>query len=442
MGLLTRLASRWSRSNAQPGVGNPPQGGQITPSGVSQPQGAPPASPPRKTLTQLEQELEAQSQVLRTYRHQPSTPPPRRRGGVVTKVMWTAILLGLPVGIVWFANLPYAPIRGPVARTAPILLLPSYMSIDSNFREAIALVEQADQLISNPTSAADIDLGGQLVEQAQEKLDKLPVWFLYDHPYYDYWWYTSRFSVGGFNAARARVGELQAKTFQEKNAQNALFSAEQALNTAKQQYQQATTSGDKLLAVQQWRAALDQFQQISGQTLAGKTAQQKFVAYERDFKEIVGLAAGNEQVAIQIEAAKGFAMKAAQLSQNPPHSVAHWTEVIGLWQEAISILERIQPTDPEGFAVAQESLATYKANVAQIRIRLASEQEAVRNFETAQREIQALNARTNLSTPDAVSSIQGILNLLNRIQDGTTVYKDAELLRIYATDRLNELQPQ
>ncbi|HEY9648143.1 MAG TPA: hypothetical protein V6C88_17335 [Chroococcidiopsis sp.] len=442
MGLLTRLASRWSRSNAQPGVGNPPAGGQITPSGASQPQPVPPASPPRKTLTQLEQELEAQSQVLRTYRHQPSTPSPRRRGGVVKKVMWTAILLGLPVGIVWFANLPYAPIRGPVARTAPILLLPSYMSIDSNFRQAIALVEQADQLISNPTSAADIDLGGQLVEQAQEKLDKLPVGFLYDHPYYDYWWYTSRFSVGSFNAARARVGELQAKTFQEKNAQNALFTAEQALTTAKQQYQQATTSGDKLLAVQQWRAALDQFQQISGQTLAGKTAQQKFVAYERDFKEIVGLAAGNEQVAIQIEAAKGFAREAAQLSQNPPHSVAHWTEVIGLWQEAISILERIQPTDPEGFSVAQESLATYKANVAQIRIRLASEQEAVQKFETAQREIQALNARTNPSTTEVVSSIQGILYLLNEIQDGTTVYKDAEVLRIYATNRLNELQPQ
>ncbi|GAB4244663.1 MAG: hypothetical protein Kow0049_34570 [Stanieria sp.] len=49
-------------------------------------------------------------------------------------------------GIIWLINLPYPMIRRPVARTAPILLLPSYLSIDHNYPQAIAKVEQADQL--------------------------------------------------------------------------------------------------------------------------------------------------------------------------------------------------------------------------------------------------------------------------------------------------------
>jgi hypothetical protein len=58
----------------------------------------------------------------------------------------------MPVGVVWLANLPYPVIRRPVARTAPILLLPSYMSVEANYRQAIASVEQAEQLIENATS--------------------------------------------------------------------------------------------------------------------------------------------------------------------------------------------------------------------------------------------------------------------------------------------------
>jgi hypothetical protein len=71
------------------------------------------------------------------------------------------IALGLisVTGFIWLINLPYPMIRRPVARIAPILLLPSYISMDDNYRKAVTLVEQADQLINQATSLADLDLG-------------------------------------------------------------------------------------------------------------------------------------------------------------------------------------------------------------------------------------------------------------------------------------------
>ncbi|MGF1459518.1 MAG: hypothetical protein ACFBSG_10880 [Leptolyngbyaceae cyanobacterium] len=52
-------------------------------------------------------------------------------------------------------------IRWPVAKTLPIVLLPSYFSMDHHYRQAIANVTQADQLINQATSAQDIALRGR-----------------------------------------------------------------------------------------------------------------------------------------------------------------------------------------------------------------------------------------------------------------------------------------
>jgi hypothetical protein len=220
------------------------------------------------------------------------------------------------------ANLPYPVIRRPVAQKAPILLLPSYMDIDSHYRQAIASVEQAQQLIENPTSAADLDLGEQKVNEAQNHLDALPITFLNDWSEYRYWWYDSRFSIYGFNSARTKVGQLKAKVFQEKNAQTLLTDSEQALLKAKQQYQHSSTPTDKQVAIASWREAIDRLEQVPGVTLAGKAAQAKLENYQRDFKEVAGLAAGNERISTLIAAARQFSWQAAKAGQNPPHTVA------------------------------------------------------------------------------------------------------------------------
>jgi hypothetical protein len=117
--------------------------------------------------------------------------------GLIAKIKWATILLGTSVGVIWVVNLPYPMIRWPVAKTVPILLLPSYISMDHNYRGAIHNLEQADQLINRATSPADIERGGEKVKTAKRNLDNLPVWFLgyYPQAYCNLFGCTWRFTV-------------------------------------------------------------------------------------------------------------------------------------------------------------------------------------------------------------------------------------------------------
>ncbi|NJN85414.1 MAG: hypothetical protein HC881_02710 [Leptolyngbyaceae cyanobacterium SL_7_1] len=352
-----------------------------------------------------------------------------------------AALLGIPVGLVWIANLPYAPIRRPIAQTAPILLLPSYISIDRNYRDALQHLQQAEQLITQATTPADLDLGERQLQQAQENLDRLPIWFLNDFPEYRHWGYGWSFQSAGFNAARGRVGNLQAKVFQEKNAQTALLASEQAIATAKQQYQQATTAVDQQVALTQWRTALNQLQLIPGQTLAGKTAQPKLVAYQTEFDQLTGQLIGSQRASSVIEAAKGFASRASQASQNPPHTVEEWMMVEQLWQEAIDALRQVPSDDLQGYGAAQAKLAEYTSNLEQIKVRRQAEAEAVRAYQQAQTETAQLQALADRLNPnEIVSRLQRIINQLERVEDGTTVYLDAQNLLLQANNKLNQVQ--
>ena len=402
--------------------------------------------PKIKSLAELEKEAEAK--YYATYPHKrPQPVPVKAKRGVLSKLIWMAILLGIPVGVVWVANLPYSIIRRPVAGTAPILLLPSYVSMDTNYREAIASVEQAEQLIEKATSPADLNLGEQKVNKAQKNLNALPIDFLNEYPEYRYWWYDSRFSIYGFNAARTKVGQLEAKVFQEKNAQTLLTDNEQGLNTAKEQYQQASTPTDKQAAIASWRSALDQLEQVPGQTLAGKTIQKKLNAYQRDFKEIVGLAAGNERVSTLIEGARQFSWQAAKAGQNPPHSVAEWQQIETLWQQAISRLEQVSKQDLTGYAEAQKLLAEYSKNLGQVKIRRQAESDSVKALEQSKNKIERLLLLASTPTTaqsvhrNTISQLQGIINELEKVQNGTTAYLKAQELLLQAKNKLNQVQP-
>lgn len=437
MGLFQRLTRPFFRQNIQQNAGI-----------VSPPSAPPLAAPPRaKSITELEREMQIQAQVqhIKTYPHQPA-PATAGQRRIFNKLIWVAILLGIPIAMLWVINLPYAPIRRPIARVAPILLLPSYISIDGNYRQAIALVEQSDQLISRPTSAADLDLGEQKVTQAQERLDAMPINLFDTFPEYRYWWYDWRFSSGHFNTTRSQVAQLKAKVFQEKNAQTALFDASQALNTAKQQYQQATTSIDKAAAIAAWQAAIDQLERIPGQTFAGKTAQQKLVADKRDFQTTAGLAAGNQRTVTMINAARQFSWEAAKAGQNPPHTVTEWLEVEKLWQQAIDRVARIPEEDLAGYAEAQKLLATYQTNLGAVRIRRQAEESAVRAIERAESQIQSLVGSTPTDASairpnEILSQLQGIITQLESVPSGTTAYLKAQELTLLAKNKLNQLQP-
>lgn len=216
--------------------------------------------------------------------------------GVLSKLKWPAIFLTTSAGVLWIANLPYPMIRWPVAKTAPILLLPSYINMDYNYRQAIASLEQAEHFIEQPTSPADFDLGEKKVKAAQKHLDALPIVFLNDWSEYKYWRYDYSFNIYQFNGYRSKLGKLEAKLFQEKNAQRLLSDSEKKLNKAKEQYQLASTPTDKQIAILAWRSALDELKQVPSQTFAGKIIQNKFDTYQQDFQAIVGLAADNAQI--------------------------------------------------------------------------------------------------------------------------------------------------
>lgn len=428
MGLLHKLASlkMFRRSP------------QVNPSPIA-PLIPTPSQP--KTLAELEQEIEAKSAQPHPIR---SAAKPHR-AGLLSKLVWTGILLGVPIGALWLVNQPYPLIRRPIARHAPILLAPSYMSMDNHYRQAISLVQQSTQLIDRATAPADIDLGAQKIEQAQASLDKLPVWIWEELPGYRYGWSSWRLSYSGFNSARAEIGRLQSKAFQERNAQTALFNAEQALSNAKSNYQQAKTVTDKQSTIAIWRTALSQLEQVSTQTLAGQTAQQKLTAYRHDFQETVGLAAGNEQAATQIEIARQYAWKAAQAGQNPPHSVAEWQQVESLWQEAIVRLKQVPADDLAGYAEAQTLLVEYQTNLGQIQIRKQTEQASVAALQTAKNRIQTLQASlpddpSRLDRNDTVSQLQGIINQLEEVKSGSTVYLEAQALLLNAKNKLDRLQ--
>jgi hypothetical protein len=396
-------------------------------------------SPPQpKSVTELERQLEEQQRL-----HIQFTQPLKSKGqrSPLKKNIVIALLLGIPIGIIWLVNLPYAVIRRPVAEIAPILLLPSYISLDYNYRLAITTLEQAQQLIDNATAPTDLDLGEQKLHQVQKSLDALPVGWVSDLFYSDYSGYDWRFSTSNFNAARAEAGRLKGKVFQGKNAQNVLFEAEQSLATAQQSYPQAKTAADRQTAIAQWQTALDQLEQIPGETLAGKSAQQKLSAYQRDFQEIVGLAAGNQHTLILISTAREYSQRAANQGQNPPHTTQEWQQIIELWEDAIAQVELISQDDLTGYAEAQKMRAEYQQNLGQIKIRLQAEEESVRTFEQAQQETAHLLAIATPTNRDyTISQLQSIINQLEQVQNGTTVYLEAQSQLLSAQNKLSQFK--
>ncbi|MEH2281838.1 MAG: hypothetical protein V7K90_11010 [Nostoc sp.] len=100
---------------------NAPNSSGIDPSAPMQKQSATPSTP--KTLAELEHEMQLERRVLKTS---PQQVHRKAKRGIGSRLIWIAILLGIPVGVIWVANQPYPVIRRPVMLHAPFLLLPSY----------------------------------------------------------------------------------------------------------------------------------------------------------------------------------------------------------------------------------------------------------------------------------------------------------------------------
>jgi len=460
MGIIDSMFAKWKNPKQGTQQGITPDIQTIEVSSSPQPPSAPQPASAMQRYQELEKELTRSPQVLSNQPvHQPvhqsvhqPVHQPKKSGGFKKfgkRLIWIGILVGIPVGIIYVVNLPYPVIRQPVAKAAPLLLLPSNMAIDANFKQGQSSVEEARQLIEAPTSAADLDRGELKLQTGKTALDAIPAWYIadwadYSRGYYG-WGYDWRFTPAGLQAARIKAGQLEAKVFQEKNAQIVLTDAEKDITMAKTVFQQAAQPIDKKMAVQNWQGAIDRLAQISPQTMAGRRAQQLVITSTRDLKEVGGLAAGNEKSLSLISAAEGFAKKAAESGRNPPHPSARWSETAKMWQEAIRLLETIPASDVQGYAEAQRQLAEYRASLAEVKVRLQNEQEAVQALDRANQNLANLWASLpkdgkDLNRNRAIGNFSAVNNELEKIKNGTTVYLQAKKVQIEVQNQLKLLQ--
>ncbi len=360
--------------------------------------------------------------------------------GMLSYLKWSAIFLTGASGLLWVVNLPYPMIRWPVAKTAPLLLLPSFISMDNNYKGSIQSLEQADQLINRATSQADIELGGKQARKAQRHLDQLPAWFLgyYPRAYCNLFSCQWKFTFDEFENARRRIARIEAKVFQEKNAFAPLQEAESALKDGKQKYKQAKNSQEREQALASIQTAIDALTEIPARTLAGKQARIKLTAHRRDFTKVSRGVAGSDRTNTVIAAAKLFAMQAAQASQNPPHSAEKWQQIAQMWSEAITRLKKVKLDNPN-YLEAQKSLVTYQNNLGIVQTRRKAESESKRALQKANQQIQQLIASPPSDSNRLKGKLQGIINLLRTVQSGTTAYTESQQLLVSAQKRLQNL---
>jgi len=236
------------------------------------------------------------------------------------------------------------------------------------------------------------------------------------------------------------VGRIEAKLFQEKNAQTQLNQAEQALLTAKQQYQQGQTARDRETALASWQAALNQLEQVPQVTLAGQTAREQARALERDFAQITRLASGGARTNTLIAAAQQYALTATQATQNPPHTASEWSEIVGLWEQAINQLKQVPVEDP-GYVEAQTLEAQYQRNLGIARTSSQAEEESVAALNQGKERIESMlnslpSDPTTVNRNQLNGQLQGIINQLSTVQPGTTAYPEAQELLKSAQKKL------
>ena len=365
-------------------------------------------------------------------------------GPAIRSTKW---LLGLTTGIaalaggLWFVNLPYPMVRWPVARTAPMLLLPSFMRMDHNYRQTIIFTEQADQLINNATSAADFALGAEKSAQAQEHLDQLPVWFLgyYPQRYCQFFSCGWRFTLDEFRNARALIGRMEAQIFQEQNALTQLDAGTSAVETAKQQYQQAQTSTEKTEALMAWQRGMDKLNEIPSETLAGAQAQTRLQAFQRDYTDLAGTAADMQQSNDFVAVAKNYGLQAAMVVQNPPHSADIWQRAEEQWHEALKVLEKVPENSPS-YVDAQSLRAQYLTYKSDIEARRRQEEQAVATIREVRQTIPQLIDQAEAGAVRGVrSQLQQVIQNLETVPGNTTVAEEAQQLKKQAQAKLNEL---
>lgn len=129
-------------------------------------------------------------------------------------------------------------------------------------------------------------------------------------------------------------------------------------------------------------------------------------------------------------------LNAVDKGKNPPHPVQVWTEVSSVWSSAIAFLEEV-PEDSPVYALAQQKLPEYRANLSTIQERISRETTSAKRLEKAMSAAKVAQARSGVaqslnSWETIYSNWQSVINQLEAIPTGTIAYqKAAQLLPSY-----------
>ncbi|MFG6103494.1 hypothetical protein U2F10_14645 [Leptothoe sp. EHU-05/26/07-4] len=337
--------------------------------------------------------------------------------------------VGAIAGSIWFLNLPYPMIRWPIAKVAPIILLPSFMQMDHHYRQAIIQTEQADQLINQATTVEDFELGSEKAAQAQEHLDNLPVWFLGYYPkrYCGLFGCGWKFTLDEFEDARALIGRMDAQIFQEQNALTVLETTSNQVVEARNSFETSDPATQEDI-LKDWQQSMDQLSEIPSETLAGRLANTRLTAYKRDYEAISGQTAVLSKSNALLAAAQQFADAASSEGKNPPHSTEKWDRIATLWEAALAELENIQSDEPD-YVKAQALKAQYTINLGEVRELQNYQQKAVKLVQSAEKDINKLIELSAQQSPErTIAAVNQVISNLEKVPSGTTVSKDAQVL--------------
>ncbi|WP_413163515.1 hypothetical protein ACL6C3_29260 [Capilliphycus salinus ALCB114379] len=355
-----------------------------------------------------------------------------RRPIVYQQVMRGSLIFMGVMAFLWFVNLPFPLIRWPVSKTAPILLFPSYMNMNYHYGKAISTAEETKTLVDSATTIAEIDIGEEKIKTAYEHLERLPVWFLDFEPkfYCSLFKCSWNFTKKEYEETRQNIQQIEAKIIQEQYAHKRLNTAEAALSSARQEYQKLKSGEREVIAA--WQAAIDLFDQIPSDTLAGRQSENRSLTAQKDFEQKVDAATREKRGTTLIATAQQYAVQAVMVGQDPPHPVETWEQAVDLWEKAIRQLEKVSD-DHSSYQEAQEKLSEYKSNLKAVKRRLNEEQESIAAMERANQLISEWRELTRSSDLDfgvMNRKLANIIYTLEGVKPGTTVNAEAQdLLR-------------
>ncbi|MEO1377281.1 MAG: hypothetical protein AAFW70_23960 [Cyanobacteria bacterium J06635_10] len=211
-----------------------------------------------------------------------------RHSNIFGKFKYLTIGVTTLAGVMVVLNLPHPKIRWFIARTAPVLLIPSHMNMDFHYWGAKNAVQQAESLLKSAASFTDIKQVEEKTEEAERHLSSIPVWFIgyYPESYCQRFSCSWNFSFEEFEKVRTLTTQVETKTFTEKQAFVLLVEAEQAYNGARRELSIAKTQKQKKLAIVSMEAAIKTIEEIPPETLAHQQAQRKITKFKRYYEKV------------------------------------------------------------------------------------------------------------------------------------------------------------